>query len=239
MAGATPDQIRIAALEEQQLEKDRQIDLLQAEVSLLRRTVQVIQADLSRLQAHCPSLPALLSTILPALPPILHVCEGRELRLLWRGSEHGFSGPEFHRRCDGHPNTITLVADVAGNVFGGFTPVPWESLEPSDLEQTYKPDPSGRSFLFTVRNPKGIRPRIFPLRPEERHHAIYCGPTKGPEFGAGMAGYGDLAIRSDADRSETSSTALGYSYAGVDDPQILTGRERFMVRDVEVFEVVP
>jgi hypothetical protein len=47
--------------------------------------------------------------------------------LLWRGSRDEFTAEAFHRRCNRHANTLTLILDSGGNVFGGFTPVEWES----------------------------------------------------------------------------------------------------------------
>jgi hypothetical protein len=38
-----------------------------------------------------------------------------------------FRANQFHRRCDGHANTLTVILDTKGNIFGGFTPVEWES----------------------------------------------------------------------------------------------------------------
>jgi hypothetical protein len=48
-------------------------------------------------------------------------------KILWRGSRDGFEAKEFHRRCDGHENTLTVILDTKGNFFGGFTPGEWES----------------------------------------------------------------------------------------------------------------
>jgi hypothetical protein len=35
--------------------------------------------------------------------------------------------PQFPGRYDGHVNTLTVFLDTNGNIFGGFTPVEWES----------------------------------------------------------------------------------------------------------------
>jgi hypothetical protein len=48
-------------------------------------------------------------------------------RLLWRGSRDGFAARAFQERCDDHAGTMTVIADDAGNGFGGFTPIAWES----------------------------------------------------------------------------------------------------------------
>jgi hypothetical protein len=53
--------------------------------------------------------------------------EGKQFRLLWRGGRDGFGAREFHDRCNGRAKTLTVISDRNGNVFGGFTPVPWES----------------------------------------------------------------------------------------------------------------
>jgi hypothetical protein len=44
------------------------------------------------------------------------------------GSHDGFTAQEFHLRCDGRANTLTLIVDTDENVFGGFTPVKWATI---------------------------------------------------------------------------------------------------------------
>jgi hypothetical protein len=51
---------------------------------------------------------------------------------------------DFHGRCDGHANTLTLILDTGGNVFGGFAPLQWESPP----KGKWKCDNSLKSFLF-------------------------------------------------------------------------------------------
>ena len=34
---------------------------------------------------------------------------------------------QFHSRCDGKANTISIFQDGAGTVFGGFTNIPWRT----------------------------------------------------------------------------------------------------------------
>jgi hypothetical protein len=41
-------------------------------------------------------------------------------------------GCNFHSRCDGHANTLTVILHTKGNIFGGSTPVEWESTKCSD-----------------------------------------------------------------------------------------------------------
>jgi hypothetical protein len=63
---------------------------------------------------------------------------------LWRGGRDGFGASQFHGRCDGHANTLTVLLDTKGNIFGGFTPVT---------------DESQKSFLFTLTNPQNVGAR--------------------------------------------------------------------------------
>jgi hypothetical protein len=66
--------------------------------------------------------------------PTLFVEFGRKrFTLLWRGSRDGFGADQFHRRWDGHANTLTQIEDTGGNIFGGFTPVGWESPVPANF----------------------------------------------------------------------------------------------------------
>jgi hypothetical protein len=71
-----------------------------------------------------------------------------------------------------------LIADTKGNFFGGFTPVKWEAPvwngNDEDLDALFRGDDSLRSFLFRVRNPRGVSPRKFALRAERMQYAIRC-----------------------------------------------------------------
>jgi hypothetical protein len=106
-----------------------------------------------------PPQPARLdSLIVSEYPPLFEEFRMKRWTVLWRGSRDGFTAKEFHRRCDGHANTLTLILDTKGNAFGGFTPVEWESrVWKGDGRNCLKGHDSLRSFLFTLRNPHGVR----------------------------------------------------------------------------------
>jgi hypothetical protein len=63
------------------------------------------------------------SAIVPDFPKLFEDFKRRTFTLLWRGSRDGFGAADFHNRGDGHPNTLTVILDTDGNIFGGFTPV--------------------------------------------------------------------------------------------------------------------
>jgi hypothetical protein len=117
------------------------------------------------------------SAIVADFPKLFEDFNQHEFTLLWRGSCDGFSAHDFHSRCDGHPNTLTVILDTNGNIFGGFTPVEWESRKPKsqyDSRNCQKSDPSLTSFLFTLKNPHNVPARRFALKAEEKDHAIIC-----------------------------------------------------------------
>jgi hypothetical protein len=82
-----------------------------------------------------PRLGLLDSLITPQLPPLFDEFNANRFNLLWRGSRDGFTTQEFHLHCDGRANTLTLISDTDGNIFGRFTPVKWESSAPRAVER--------------------------------------------------------------------------------------------------------
>jgi hypothetical protein len=232
-----------AASAEHQAATERRLSVLEAEVSVLK-------SELGRIPPGSPSWPAardlpvevsalgswvfprLDSLIIPEYPALFADFRGRQFQLLWRGSRDGFGGRDFHNRCDGHPNTITVVADTKENVFGGYTPTPWESPR----GHRDKSDETLKSFLFTLRNPNGVPPRRFALKADEKHKAINCFPWRGPGFGSGC----DLFISNHCNANSESATTVGASYlnnTGIDGDVLLTGSHFFIVAEIEVFEI--
>jgi hypothetical protein len=183
---------------------------------------------------HCiaDSLPRLLaplllspagfdSAIVQQFPDLFAPFRPNQFNRLWRGSRDGFGAMDFHGRCDGHANTLTLIEDTGGNIFGGFTPAEWDSNGKS------KADPSLTSFLFTLKNPHNFPARKFALT-----NAIHCNASCSPYFG-------DIAV-CDNCKANTNWADLGRSYAndtGLDEKTFFTGSRYFQVKEIEVFEI--
>jgi hypothetical protein len=172
-----------------------------------------------------PPPPASFSSLIVSeFPKIFAEFRAKRFSLLWRGSRDGFRARDFHSRCDGHANTLTVILDTDGNVFGGFTPVEWDSTSHE------KADDSLRSFVFTLKNPHNIPPRRFALKSEPKRPAIYCDFNWGPHF----CGIGVSNLRN------CCWTELGLAYTndtGLDGKMVFTGSHRFRVREIEVFEI--
>jgi hypothetical protein len=79
-----------------------------------------------------------------------------------------------------------VILDTKGNIFGGFTPVEWESREWNGKGGTanncWKADDSLKSFLFTLKNPHNVAARRFALKAEQKQRAIWCNSGQGPSF---------------------------------------------------------
>jgi hypothetical protein len=174
--------------------------------------------------------PVLDSKIIPEFPSTFEEFQGREFKLLYRGSRDGFQSTDFHRTCDGHGHTVSLISSQNGFIFGGYTALVWNS------STQWTSDRKRKSFLFTIKNPHGLPPRTFPLGRDGRANAIYNQSTYGPLFGSGH----DLCIHNQCNAFNSSSTNLGYSYtndSGIPGNSVLTGAANFVVEEIEVFEI--
>jgi hypothetical protein len=214
--------------------------------SALQRTSQATspspEAEPSKVEE--PLVSPIDSAIVTALPQVFENLRGKELMLLWRASRDGFDSATFHELCDGRCNTLTLVQDTNNFIFGGFTPVAWESQPASEEEEEeeindgleLKEDDSGRSYLFTLRNPYALPPKRFPLYQNERAGAIRSGRKWGPCFGNG-----DLWISNEANKNTKSRTrrfgGVYHNSTGRDGRTFFTGMAFFTAKEVEVFEV--
>jgi hypothetical protein len=190
-----------------------------------------------------PPLPRVDSLIVSDVPPLFDEFRLKKWTLLWRGSRDGFGAHDFHSRCDGHANTLTLIVTAAskegagGFVFGGFTPVEWDSRV-IDWEcygsNCYKSDDSLKSFLFTLTNPRNIPARKFALMAEEKQKAIYCCSARGPSFGG-------MYVSDNCNANIDSVTYLGLNAytndTGLDGRTVFTGSYYFKVEEIEVFEI--
>jgi hypothetical protein len=205
--------------------------------------IEVFEIDMSGYSPFVPvSSSSLGSRIISELPDIFAEFRGKTVSLLWQGSRDGFDAEEFHDRCDGHGNTLTVILDTNGNIFGGFSPVKWEYPDWDDEfegeRNGYRGDESMRSFLFTVKNRYNLPPRRFGLKAERKDRAILFDTDWGPQFGSGC-GYGDITISSNCHTNTSSMSCLGDSYVNDtgQDKYFLSGSYHFQVQEIEVFQI--
>ena len=89
---------------------------------------------------------------------------------LYQASIDGGDSSIFHSKCDGVPNTLTIICSPMGRRFGGFTAESW------DTSGNFKDD--RKSFLFSLDKQK-----IYSYKCNGK--AIYCHKDFGPTFGTG------------------------------------------------------
>jgi hypothetical protein len=134
--------------------------------------------------ASCPA--GFESLIVWDFPRIFAEFRRKRFSLLWRGSRRGFRARNFHLRCDGHANTLTMLLDTKENLFGGFRQRKWESptfgtRRPKN-GSAWRADGSPRSFFSTLENPRNIPARKFELDADHWWWAIGCVSDWCPSF---------------------------------------------------------
>ncbi len=100
--------------------------------------------------------------------------------LLYRGTCDGFESRDFHSKCDGHSNTLTILKAKQGKfIFGGYTTVTWE------LSTNGKFKSDANAFLFSLTN-NDNKPIKMNVDPDEHHRAIYNDSSCSPSFGGSI-----------------------------------------------------
>ncbi|XP_033733490.1 interferon-induced protein 44-like [Pecten maximus] len=95
---------------------------------------------------------------------------------LYSSREDGSDVVEFHSRCDNRGRTLTLVYNSAGEVYGGYTSVSWQSY-------SNKPVYDNKAFIFVLANQEGTAPIKFNIKKPES--ALVLDGGCGPIFGTG------------------------------------------------------
>jgi hypothetical protein len=148
--------------------------------------------------------------------------------LLYCGTRDGFGSDDFHSKCDGHSNTLTVLkAKESKFIFGGFSSVRWDS------SNDFKSDPN--AFIFSLTN-KDNKPVKIGLTQHE--YAIYCDTRFGPTFGF----VGDIRIANNANTTTNSYSKLGhsyrhpqYKYRTTEADTFLAGSFKFKLDEIEVY----
>jgi hypothetical protein len=152
--------------------------------------------------------------------------------LLYRGTWDGFESRDFHSRCDGHSNTLTILkAKQSEFIFGGYTTVSWES----STNGKFKSD--ANAFIFSLTN-NDNKPVKMNIDPHEHHGAIFCSSYYGPTFGQ------DIILEENFNTSMYSYSSLGgtykhpkYEYGTNEARTFLAGSFKFQLDEIEVYQI--
>jgi hypothetical protein len=173
------------------------------------------------------------SRILSELPPVFSRFDAKRFSLLWRASRDGFEVNHFHGRSDGRANTLTVILDADGTIFGGFLPLPGKS---SRTDASKNDGRNWKSFIFALQNPHNITARTFEVRTDENHWAI----GSAWNYGVGPGFGDDIVVMERCSTNTNSRTSLGWTYlndTNVDGAGVFTGGRGFKIAEIEVFEI--
>lgn len=158
----------------------------------------------------------------------------RKQKLLYRASDDGFSAKSFHEKCDGHPNTLTLIKtckrrdyskDSLDFVFGGFTTQTWDG-------NAHKKD--NDAFIFSFKNLNN-RPEKMPIKESSAKQAILCSPKHGPAFGSAF----NIKFGSDwLNRNYAGLIRHSFVSDEAKSRKFLAGDGYFDLHEMEVFQIV-
>ena len=151
----------------------------------------------------------------------------KKCKLLYRASRDGFRAANFHAKCDGVPNTLTIIKTTQGYVFGGYTTISW------DQSGAYKNDSNAFIFSFTNIVNKPVK-----MLYKNDGYSTYCESNCGPTFGGGNDFYiGDNCNANGSSFSSLLSYTLdGYTYGSYESQSFLAGAYNFQVSEIEVFQ---
>ena len=157
-----------------------------------------------------------------------------EPKLLYRGSQNGWSVSSFHSKCDNKQHTLVVVKTVEGYVFGGYTDQTWND---NDFDGQSKR--SSSSFLFSLKCYAGLSPTKMKIKSGYEGCAIKTYYDRGPKFGSGR----DFCIGCSGYDLRKGYTKLNctYNIPSRASGTFLTGKsgknQKFDVAEVEVFAV--
>ena len=152
------------------------------------------------------------------------------MNLLYRGTKDGMTAKDFHNKCDNKGKTICLFLNDKGNIFGGYSSIPWT--------RDGKDKTANDCFLFILSNIHNTQPTKFPY---VNYRSVYHGSSYGPVFGDGS----DLLINSDFIKDNSHYTYYPCSYQDTLNKgnSIFTGdfnknNHYINLKEIEVFELL-
>ena len=153
---------------------------------------------------------------------LMNICEFQKqekFQLLYRASEDGFNSDNFHQKCDGIKNTLTIIKSTNGNIFGGYTGAAWSS------SGDYISDTN--SFIFSLINQSNDP---FKAKCTDNQYEIVGNESHGPTYCSAFH------ISSNSNTNLNSFSSFGSYIHGTYGDAILAGSKNFQTVEIEVFE---
>jgi len=143
-------------------------------------------------------------------------------KVLYVASEDGEAGSRFHGLCDNQGPTVVIAETTTGEVFGGYTDVPWGNTGVWKSSST--------SFLFRLRPTEKQQYKILS---NQNNRAVYHTKKDGPKFGTS-----DLFISNNAlsTRNSNSKGGSSYIFPGYPSYELANNKYHFQLKDYVVAE---
>ena len=147
------------------------------------------------------------------------------LELIFKMSKNGDTSKDFHKYCDNKGPTLSLIQTTDNKIFGGFTPLNWNSSDPYETLR----DESGLTFLFSL----NLLKKYNLLNKEE--DGIRNDISNGPIFG----NY-DFGLRDNLKEGRTyaNSKCNFFSNNNLELIDKEGDNEFFQIKEFEVFRVI-
>ena len=146
-----------------------------------------------------------------------------KFELIFKMSKNGTSSNDFHKYCDNKGPTLTLIKTTKNKIFGGFTPLNWESKNGEYLK-----DESNQTFIFSI----NLMKKYDMI---SNFKSIYNYINNGPNFGCN-----DFSLLNNMKKGESYSNK--YSIFLSNNNLELTGgkgnSESFETEELEVYKVI-
>ena len=144
-------------------------------------------------------------------------------KLLYRGTRDGMNPSSFHQKCNGIPQTVSIVQTTKGYKFGGYAEKTWEN---NNSGAWIKDD---KSFVFSIDYMK-IYNHI------EGTDAILHNNNYGPSF------YRCIYLKTDFSNNENytcDKKSANQIFQGFNrDYELNDGEQNFSLAEIEVFRVI-
>ena len=121
-------------------EKAKEIDILKEKINFLYTYLKIDEKDFLKYLQYkknpnffeIANQSNIISNILELITPFEGIYKilnkkVKEIKLIYQASKDGDKNKDFHSKCDGKENTLTLIKTTKGRKFGGFVNVKWVS----------------------------------------------------------------------------------------------------------------
>ena len=158
-----------------------------------------------------------------------------KFRLIYRGSNNGFHSKNFHTRCDGPKETLSVIQTIDNFVFGGYINGNWSCDSNYFQNNIYGSD--SKAFIFSLIN---INQQPLIMKCFNATQAYFKSSQKLICFGMS-----DILIANNANENINSMSNLGWNYAhpeykrgSLEAKTFLAGTNNFQVKEIEVYELL-